>query len=178
MVMACEFGVTSAEVVCPWLASGNVAFSRDSDRRAEASSFMITFLVFVRLRSFCGFRTVLSFEIYQHYRCAVFAVISRMPKLAPVVYAGDSRSYPFFLVSVLIALSKPPRARVENRASAATLLAGSCSACRGLAVKDFGCSNGHAELCQRHVSAISQNQPFRLPAPELDVGVAVKALLS
>ena len=95
MVMVCEFGLASAGAVCPWLTSGNVAFSSDSDRNAEANSFMITFLVFVRLRSFCGFRTVLSFEIYQHYRCAVFAVISRMPKLASVVYAGDSRSYPF-----------------------------------------------------------------------------------
>jgi len=91
MVMACEFGVTSAEVVCPWLASGNVAFSRDSDRRAEASSFMITFSVFVRLRNFRDFRSVLSFKICQHYRCTVFAVTSRMPQLASVVCTKDSR---------------------------------------------------------------------------------------
>ena len=95
MVMACELGVASAGAVCPWLTSGNVAFSRDSDRRAEASNFMVTFLVFVRLRNFRGFRSVLSFKICQHYRCAVFAVTSLMPKLASVVYAGDSRSYPF-----------------------------------------------------------------------------------
>src|SRR5260370_42098998 len=95
MVMACELGVASAGAVCPWLTSGNVAFSRDSDRRAEASSFMVTFLVFVRLRNFRGFRSVLSFKICQHYRCPVFAVTILMPKLGSVVYVEPSRSYPF-----------------------------------------------------------------------------------
>src|SRR5580693_2179729 len=63
MVMDGEFGVASAGAVCPWLTSGNVAFSRDIDRRAEESSFMATFLVFVRLQFPRGFRSVLSFKM-------------------------------------------------------------------------------------------------------------------
>jgi len=73
-----------------------------------------------------------------------------MPKLAWVVDAEDQPLVSIFLVNVLVALPRPLRARNESRASATTLLAGSCSACRGLAVKDFGCSQGGAELCQRH----------------------------
>jgi hypothetical protein len=48
MVMACEFGVASAGAVWPRLTSGNVAFSRDIDRRAKMGSFIARFLVFVR----------------------------------------------------------------------------------------------------------------------------------
>jgi hypothetical protein len=63
---------------------------------------------------------------------------NRKPKPASVADAGDSRSYPFSFVSVIVALPRPLRPRDESRALAAALLSGSCSDCRGLAVKDFG----------------------------------------